>query len=162
VVVEDAWGESNDPNEAKDLLRKQAESYGANAIVGLTLEKYSQQSGCSNYYYTMHRFHGRAVIIKKVGYSTDPQAIARSQDGMGGHGGSAFYSVGSSALVRPPWWRFVPAFTWSIAATLGLIAIVAVRQIASAGTSMEIRGQGSRSIESPPALLSHPATTVDR
>jgi CspA family cold shock protein len=42
VIAEDCWYEAYDPNEARDGLKEQAISWGANAIVGLYLEKYSK------------------------------------------------------------------------------------------------------------------------
>ncbi|MEU0561456.1 cold shock domain-containing protein [Dactylosporangium sp. NPDC006015] len=133
VLSHDAWGESNDPNEAKDILRQQAERLGANAIVGLALTKYTKNETCSNYRYTMHRFTGRAVVVKKAGYSFDPEVIARTQEGMRDTGGdAAWHSVGRTSLVRPPLWRFVPMLSWSLARTVLTIGAVAVRQAAAA------------------------------
>lgn len=80
VIAEDCWYEAFDPNEAKDGLRDYAISLGANAIVDLHLEKYSKSPyplwasilggllripGSMTYYQTMHRFHGRAVVIRR-------------------------------------------------------------------------------------------------
>ena len=73
VIAEDFWYEAYDPNEAKDGLRDQAIDWGANAIVGLHLEKYSKSPYpfwgrligiAPNYFQTMHRFYGKAVIIQ--------------------------------------------------------------------------------------------------
>jgi cold shock CspA family protein len=120
VVAKNAWAEANDPNQARDNLRLQAESWGANAIVGLTLEKYTKNDGCSNYQYTMHRFYGHAVVAKKVSYTTYPKVIARSQAEMRATGeGSTYHSMGSSSLVRPPLWRFVPSLAWSLCSNNG-------------------------------------------
>lgn len=130
VVGQNTWAESNDPNEARDILRHQAESWGANAIVGLTLEKYTKNEACSNYRYTMHRFYGHAVVAKKVSYTTDTNVIARSQAEMRAtEDGSTFHSVGRSSLVRPPLWRFLSTLAWSLVRTVMMIGIVAVRHI---------------------------------
>ena len=75
VIAEDCWYEAYDPNEARDGLKEQAISWGANAIVGLYLEKYSKSPyplwarliGIGpNYYQTMHRFYGAAVVIREL------------------------------------------------------------------------------------------------
>jgi cold shock CspA family protein len=73
VIAEGCWYEAYDPNQAKEGLKEQAITWGANAIVGLHLEKYSKSPyplwariiGAPNYYQTMHRFYGTAVVIKK-------------------------------------------------------------------------------------------------
>jgi len=143
VVGQEAWAESNDPNQAKDILRQQAESWGANAIVGLTLKKYTTSDACSNYRYTMHRFYGDAVVAKKIGYTTDPQVIARSQAEMRATGNdSKYHSMGSSSLARPPLWRFVPMVAWSLVRTVMLIGTVVVRQVV-AGITDGKRGRGA-------------------
>jgi cold shock CspA family protein len=80
VISEDCWYEDWDPNEAREGLKKHAAAMGANAIVDLWLDKYSKNtvplvadllmlllSGRgNNYYQTMHRFHGRAVVIRRM------------------------------------------------------------------------------------------------
>jgi hypothetical protein len=143
VVGQNAWAESNDPNQAKDILRQQAESWGANAIVGLTLQKYTKNEACSNYRYTMHRFYGHAVVAKKIGYTTDPQVIARSQAEMRATGdGSTYHSMGCSSLARPPLWRFVPTLSWSLVRTVVMIGTVVVRQAVAAITGGK-RGRGA-------------------
>jgi uncharacterized protein YbjQ (UPF0145 family) len=80
VISEDCWYEAWDPNEAREGLKKYAADMGANAIVGLWLDKYSKNTvplvanllmivlggRGNNYYQTMHRFHGRAVVIRRI------------------------------------------------------------------------------------------------
>jgi CspA family cold shock protein len=74
-VIAECWGEAFDPNKAKDALKEQAISAGANAVVGLELEKYSKSpypiwarllGVGTNYYQTMHRFHGTAVVVRRL------------------------------------------------------------------------------------------------
>ncbi|MEU0886174.1 cold shock domain-containing protein [Lentzea sp. NPDC005914] len=74
VVAPTCWYEAFDPNEAKEGLQTYAASLGANAIVNLSLEKYSKSPEplllrligiAPNYYRTMHRFSGAAVIINR-------------------------------------------------------------------------------------------------
>ncbi|GLX94543.1 hypothetical protein [Herbidospora sp. NBRC 101105] len=119
VVAEECWGEAQDPNEARDLLRQHAEELGGNAIVRLRLERFTAQHGCSNYRYTVHRFYGDAVILKKVKYSSDPQVIAKSEQEMrSARNRQHHYSVGIRAsLVRPPLMKFVPVLVWSLLRT---------------------------------------------
>ena len=73
VIARDCWYEAWDPNEAREGLRRQAITMGANAIVGLRLSKYSKSPyhwffrnirWVPNYYQTMHRFCGTAVVVK--------------------------------------------------------------------------------------------------
>lgn len=73
VLSPDAWGESNDPNEARDILRQEAERLGANAVVGLTLYKYTKNETCSNYRYTMHRFSGRPSSSRRPATAPAPR-----------------------------------------------------------------------------------------
>lgn len=128
VVAENCWGESNDPNEAREVLKGVALRAGANAVVGLTLDKYTEQRSCSNYRFTMHRFYGHAVIVRRTEYTTDPGRIARSQaDLRDVQAGPLQMSSGTSALVRPPAWRFIPVLAWSLLRTAGTIAVVSAR-----------------------------------
>lgn len=82
VIAEDIWYETWDPNEAREGLKQRASALGANAIVGLWLDKYSKNTWplalnifsavitagriTNNYYQTMHRFHGRAVVVRRA------------------------------------------------------------------------------------------------
>lgn len=49
------------PNRARELLKQRAIQQGANAVASLTREKFTEQDGCSNYHYTVHRFDGISV-----------------------------------------------------------------------------------------------------
>jgi cold shock CspA family protein len=72
------WAESNNPNEARALLEKASADRGGNAVLNVRLEKYSRNEGCSNYYYTMHRFTGDYANVQKILSTTDQDWIARS------------------------------------------------------------------------------------
>jgi hypothetical protein len=77
-VIGDCWGEAFDPNQARANVKEYAISRGANAIVNLRLEKYSKnfypwwlsavlpRLFSPNYYQTMHRFHGKAVVLMRI------------------------------------------------------------------------------------------------
>jgi len=135
MVGQNFWGESNDPNAAREILKQQAQSRGANAIVGLNLQKYTKAQACSNYRYTMHRFYGNAVIAKKVSYTTDTNLIARSRAEMQAlQDGTTYHSLGNRSLTRPPLWKFVPTLMWALMRTLVMIAIVAMKQALASRT----------------------------
>lgn len=70
------WAESNNPNEARALLEKASMDRGGNAVLNVQLEKYSRNDGCSNYYYTMHRFTGDYANVQKIVTTTDQVWIA--------------------------------------------------------------------------------------
>lgn len=70
------WAESNNPNEARALLEKACMDRGGNAALNVQLEKYSRNDGCSNYYYTMHRFTGDYANVQKIVTTTDQNWIA--------------------------------------------------------------------------------------
>ena len=72
------WAESNNPNEARALLERASADRGGNAVLNVRLEKYSCSDGCSNYYYTMHRFTGDYANVQKIVSTTDQDWIARS------------------------------------------------------------------------------------
>ncbi|MFS2160659.1 hypothetical protein ACCD10_25425 [Pseudomonas sp. Pseusp122] len=84
IVLEtgSGWSEDNDPNEARTKLIEVARQYGANGVVNVQLEKYTQHDGGSNYQYTVRRFSGDFVILKQVRRSTDPARISRSRRDM--------------------------------------------------------------------------------
>ena len=133
VLSQGCWAESNDPNVAKDNLQQVARGLGANAIVNLKLDKYSKQDGCSNYYYTMHRFYGDAVVVHRPGgssstpdWTSNPQSWTRDVP---------YQSVGHRSLTRPPMHVLVPAQVWSLMKTAGKIA-VRLPQIVSAGIQL--------------------------
>jgi hypothetical protein len=48
-------------------------------VLDVQLHKYSQNEGCSNYYYTMHRYTGTIANVQKVVTTTDQDWIARSE-----------------------------------------------------------------------------------
>jgi cold shock CspA family protein/uncharacterized protein YbjQ (UPF0145 family) len=113
------WAESNDPNRAKDDLADLAKQWGANAVVNLQLEKYSKQDGpCSNYYYTMHRFYGDAVVVQRPSFTNDPNNFRgpQSWQSPGQHP-----PMHSTALVRPPMWIFLPVLLWGMTRTFVVI-----------------------------------------
>ncbi|AOE87969.1 cold-shock protein [Pseudomonas sp. TCU-HL1] len=72
------WAESNNPNEARALLENASADRGGNAVLNVRLEKYSRNDGCSNYYYTMHRFTGDYANVQKIVSTTDRDWISRS------------------------------------------------------------------------------------
>ncbi|ALN18473.1 cold shock domain-containing protein [Ectopseudomonas mendocina] len=72
------WAESNNPNEARALLERASADRGGNAVLNVQLEKYSRSDGCSNYYYTMHRFTGDYANVQKIISTTDQDWISRS------------------------------------------------------------------------------------
>lgn len=134
VLSQGCWGRARDPNEARDLLRDQARQLGGNAVVNLSLEKQTEQQGCSNYRYTVHKFYGDAVVVKRVAYSSDPHRIAASEAEMRRvHGLNTYYAVGLSAsMSRPPFLKFAPILAWSLLRTFAAIAfaliVLAVRK----------------------------------
>jgi cold shock CspA family protein len=134
VICQNCWREANDPHEAREALKQYAINAGANAVVRLTLHKYSERAGCSNYFHTMHRFYGDAVIAKKVTYTTDPDLIARSQAEMEKIDNiSNQKSIGVRSLVRPSAWVFIPTLLWSWARTLAKIFfLLAIRGLKKA------------------------------
>lgn len=135
VVAEDCWYESNDLNQARDGLKQFGQEWGANAIVDLTLKKYTALEGCSNYRYTMHRFYGNAVIVKRTHYTTDPDLIARSEAEMKQvrDRSTYYFSGGRRSMTRPPAWKLMPALAWSImrtaAAISGLLVVRLIRAV---------------------------------
>lgn len=74
-----AWAESNNPNEAREMLKQRCINAGGNAVLNVQLHKYSQNDGCSNYYYTMHRYSATIANVQKVVTTTDQDWIARSE-----------------------------------------------------------------------------------
>ena len=77
-VLGTAWAESNNPNEAREMLKKRCLDYGGNAVLNVHLHKYSRNEGCSNYYFTVHRYSGTIASVQKVVTTTDQDWIARS------------------------------------------------------------------------------------
>lgn len=115
VVVKNLWGESNDPNKARELLKSVAQKRGANAIVCMNLSKYSKNDGCSNYKYTMHRYYGHAVVVKRVEYTSDPKRISESREEIIKYQSNKVQKeIGSFKLMRPPAYVLYPllAFFW--------------------------------------------------
>ncbi|ORE47709.1 cold-shock protein [Pseudomonas aeruginosa] len=78
-VLGTAWAESNNPNEAREMLKQRCNDWSGNAVLDVQLHKYSQNEGCSNYYYTMHRYTGTIANVQKVVTTTDQDWIARSE-----------------------------------------------------------------------------------
>jgi cold shock CspA family protein/uncharacterized protein YbjQ (UPF0145 family) len=114
------WAESNDPNQAKDDLAELAKQWGANAIVNLQLEKYSKRDGpCSNYYYTMHRFYGDAVVVQRPTYTNDPNSFRGPQPWQSRGQQPPMHST---ALVQPPNWIFGPVLVWSLIRTMVVVS----------------------------------------
>lgn len=79
LVVREGWAESNDPNRARQDLIDLAKSWGANAIINSNMTRYTKSDSCSNYKYTMHKFSGQFAVVKAIGYSSDPDAIAEAE-----------------------------------------------------------------------------------
>ncbi|HEK3608622.1 cold shock domain-containing protein [Pseudomonas aeruginosa] len=77
-VLGTAWAESNNPNEAREMLKKHCLDNGGNAVLNVNLHKYSQNEGCSNYRFTVHRYSGTIASVQKVVTTTDQDWIARS------------------------------------------------------------------------------------
>lgn len=82
VITGTGWGESNDPNEARELLIARAREWGANAVLNATMSKRTESATCSNYRYTVHRYSADFAIVKVVTTSSDPVAIAKSEHEM--------------------------------------------------------------------------------
>ncbi|MBM5458576.1 cold shock domain-containing protein [Pseudomonas sp. P66] len=76
------WGQSNDPNQARELLKGKAREFGANAVLNARMEKFTGSAACSNYRWTMHRFYGDFAVVQVVTTSSDPAAIADSENRM--------------------------------------------------------------------------------
>ena len=72
------WSESNNPHEARAGLERICQERGGNAVLNVRLEKSSRQQGCSNYYYTMHRYTGDFVNVQRIIQTTDQELIASS------------------------------------------------------------------------------------
>lgn len=72
------WAESNDPNRAREMLKQASEARGGNAVLDVRMEKFSRQQGCSNYYYTVHRYHGTYANVQRIITTTDQGLIAQS------------------------------------------------------------------------------------
>ncbi|RMM39045.1 cold shock domain-containing protein (plasmid) [Pseudomonas amygdali pv. lachrymans] len=79
LITGDGWSQSNDPNEAREMLKAKAREYGANAVLNASLEKYTDSAACSSYRFTMHRFRGQFAIVKVANASSDPASILESQ-----------------------------------------------------------------------------------
>jgi len=114
------------------LLQTIAVRAGANAIVNLELEKYTKSDACSNYRYTMHRYSGDAVIVKRPSYTTDPQVIAQSEAQMRTLAMiEAQPPLALTRMDKPPVWQFVPLLTWYWVCTVlrlgGTTCLVLVR-----------------------------------
>ncbi len=134
ITGENFWGESNDPNQARELLKNAAKKSGANAVVCMTLNKYTQSNACSNYKYTMHRFYGHGVVVKRVDYSSDPHKISQSRREMSRYQSmTPRFDVGESKMVRPPAVIFYPALMYFWLLTImKIISIAGVYVVARA------------------------------
>jgi len=82
LITGTGWGKSNDPNKAREILANQAREWGANAVLNVTMDKWTESETCSNYCYTMHRFSGEFAVVKVVSSSSDPAVIAQAQHEM--------------------------------------------------------------------------------
>jgi cold shock CspA family protein len=115
VLSRNCWGEVNDPNVAREQLKTVAIQQGANAVVSMRLEKYTKAEGCSNYQYTMHRFYGDAVIVRRIEFSLDPDRIRQSNSEMDRiRNFSQREALGASKFVKPHPLVFYPklVFCW--------------------------------------------------
>ena len=133
-VLTKTWGESNDPNEARNQLKLAAINQGANAVVCMHLEKYTGSDSCSNYKYTMHRFHGYPVIVKKTKYSADPALISESRSEISRISSlKVIDACVSTHMVRPPAYVFYPVvvYFWlrTISKILGIMALYVAGKI---------------------------------
>lgn len=135
VISENAWGESNSPNEAKAMLRQVAQRQGANAVVCVNMTRYTDQETCSNYRFTMHRCYGHPVVIKKPEYTTDPDKIAQWHQDVAQHQHAmqCESGEGETSLVSPPPYVLFPLLAFSWARTFGrilsMMAILAVGKL---------------------------------
>lgn len=128
IVGENCWGESNDPNAARELLKDVAQKSGANAVVCMSLDKYTKSDACSNYQYTMHRYYGHAVVVKRVEYTSDSQKIASSNAELAKYQSMSLHNeFGDSSFIKPASYVFYPLLTcfW-LKALLKIILLLAV------------------------------------
>tara|TARA_R110002124_G_scaffold133109_2_gene295701 strand:- start:986 stop:1753 length:768 start_codon:yes stop_codon:yes gene_type:complete len=82
VIDRAFWARSNNPNEAKEMLKKHALALGGNAVVALNVEPYTESEGCSNYKYTMHHITGVVVYVKRKIRTSDPEVIEAAHAAM--------------------------------------------------------------------------------
>jgi cold shock CspA family protein/uncharacterized protein YbjQ (UPF0145 family) len=123
-----AWGKSNDPNVARDLLKQQAIGLGANAVINMGCDRYTEQKGCSNYRYTMHRFDGTAVVVARNEYAFDADISSSAKHGNYSRSHFSCDDADQEILVRPHALVFYPrlmlAWVKTIAFIVGLIPVV--------------------------------------
>ncbi len=115
ITGENIWGESNDPNEAREILKSVAQRSGANAVVCMNLNKYTESDSCSDYKYTMHRYYGDAVVVKRIEYTSDPHKIKQSRAELAKYQSMHFKNdIGQTKFVRPSAYVFYPllAYFW--------------------------------------------------
>ncbi|WP_198422390.1 MULTISPECIES: cold shock domain-containing protein [Pseudomonas] len=100
LITGTGWGKSNDPNEARQILANQARELGANAVLNVSMDKWTEGQLLSNYCVTMHRFSGEFAVVKVVSSSFDPEVIARAEQDM-----QALADWWNNRPVRPenPW-----------------------------------------------------------
>lgn len=132
------WATSNDPNEAREMMKQHAMSLGANAVVALDVQRYTEQEACSNYQYSMHRVTGAAVVVKRKIFTDDQDVINASRESMGaieewkanqnapqkaGNDGwtNNADSDGWTKMVKPPAFTFFFKLTYSWIKTFGKI-----------------------------------------
>ncbi|WP_371034721.1 cold-shock protein [Pseudomonas shirazica] len=82
LITGTGWSKSNDPNEARQILADQAREFGANAVLHVTMDKWTEGQLLGNYCCTMHRFSGQFAVVKVVSSSSDPEVIARAERDM--------------------------------------------------------------------------------
>jgi cold shock CspA family protein len=82
LTIGSGWGKSNDPNEARQNLTNQAREMGANAVLNVTMDKWTESQPFSNYCSTMHCFSAEFAVVKVISSSSDPEVIARAEQEM--------------------------------------------------------------------------------
>lgn len=143
MTTGEGWAQSNDPNQARQMLVAQAQQNGANAVIFASLEKFTDSAACSNYRFTMHRFTGQYAIVKVVSLSSDPAAIMESQSQMQGlhdwwqsktapQGETWEGPENETRMIAPAKVKFFLGLIWSWSLTLlkilGLSALFLFRQ----------------------------------
>lgn len=100
LITGTGWGKANDPNEARQILANQARKFGANAVLNVTMDKWTEGQLLSNYCSTMHRYSGEFAVVKVVSTSSDPEVIAQAEKEM-----QALTDWWNNRHVRPenPW-----------------------------------------------------------
>jgi len=100
LITGTGWGKANDPNEARQILINEARKFGANAVLNVTMDKWTEGQLLSNYCSTMHRYSGEFAVVKVVSTSSDPEVIAQAEQEM-----QALTDWWNNRHVRPenPW-----------------------------------------------------------